>query len=362
MTSGQRTNNWRSWTIAISGMGARADNPAPGMAVARCLRQHSEFRGRLIGLGYDAMDAGLYHDISCDEAYLLPYPSMGEASLLERLQEIRNRVAFDAIIPCLDAELVNLQRLQPTLAEMGIASLMPDKATLAARDKDSLPALGAATGVEIPATRTVNDMDFFDHCHKKGWSYPLVIKGRIYGAQVVRNASEAKTACWSIAQRWGYPILVQRFIPGHEINLAAVCNADSNLLGAVMLRKRGTTDQGKAWSGIIIDDQELLDMAKILTRHLSWRGPLEVEAMRGDDGKLYLVELNPRFPSWIYMSHAVGRNLPAMLMHLLAEEKCPDLPAAKTGTLFIRHAQDLAVDFERWASMATTGNQTLPPA
>ncbi|MBF0414252.1 MAG: ATP-grasp domain-containing protein [Magnetococcales bacterium] len=362
MTSERRSNNWRTWTIAITGMGARADNPAPGLAVARCLRQHPEFRGRLIALSYDALDAGLYDDHAGDEAYLLPYPSLGEAALLERLHEIRSKVALDAIVPCLDAELDNLQRLQPALAELGIASLLPDRKTLTTRSKENLPALGAATGVATPATRIVNDMGFFDTCHQMGWSYPLVIKGRVYGAHVVRNANEAKTACWRIAQQWGYPILVQRFIPGHEVNLTAVCDGESTLLGAVMMRKRGTTDQGKAWSGITIADQELLEMAETLTRHLSWRGPLEVEALRGEDGKLYLVELNPRFPSWIYLSHAVGRNLPAVLMHLLAREQCPALPAAKTGTLFIRHAWDLAVDFERWAAMATTGNHASPPA
>ena len=48
-------------TIAITGMNA-TDNPAPGVAVARSLRQAPGFDGKLLGLGYDALDPG-FHDI-----------------------------------------------------------------------------------------------------------------------------------------------------------------------------------------------------------------------------------------------------------------------------------------------------------
>ncbi|MBF0144106.1 MAG: ATP-grasp domain-containing protein [Magnetococcales bacterium] len=357
-----RTTGWRSWNVAITGMNAQPDNPAPGMAVARCLRQHPEFHGRLIALGYDALDAGLYHEQSCDEAFLLPYPSMGEAPLLERLQEIHQAVPLDAVIPCLDAELANYQGLQPALEGMGIAAMLPSRCALAARGKERLATLCETAGIETPETRTVNDLSFFDKCHQSGWTYPLVIKGRAIDAQLAYNAEQAKAASWRIAKQYGHSVLVQRFVPGYEVNLSAVCDIESTLLGAVMMRKRATTDKGKAWAGITIEDPELLAMAQTLVSHLSWQGPLEVEALRGDDGKLYLVEINPRFPSWIYLSHAAGRNLPVLLMRLLAKESCPDLPAVKRGTQFIRHAQDVVVDLERWATMVTTGNQTPPPA
>ncbi|MEO5327623.1 MAG: ATP-grasp domain-containing protein [Magnetococcus sp. THC-1_WYH] len=355
MNTSHPRNDWRTWSIAITGMNARPDNPGPGMAVARCLREHPEFHGRLIGLGYDSLDAGIYHDSSCDTAYLLPYPSTGEESLRQRLQEIQARDHMDAIIPCLDSELINFLCLSATLSQLEITTLLPSRHSLAKRGKDRLPALCHATGVDTPETRTINDLRFFEECHESGWHYPLVVKGLFYDAQVVHHPAEAKAACWRIAQQWGYPLLVQRFIPGHEINLTAVCDADSTLLGAVMMRKRAITDKGKAWAGVSIEDHDLLAMAQTLATHLSWHGPLEVEALKGEDGKLYLVEINPRFPSWIYLSHAVGRNLPAILMHLMAQEACPGLAAPVTGTLFIRHAQDVIVSLDQLAAIATTG-------
>ena len=47
-------------TVAITGMNARADNPGPGVAVARCLREVLGFNGKIIGLGYDVLDPGLF--------------------------------------------------------------------------------------------------------------------------------------------------------------------------------------------------------------------------------------------------------------------------------------------------------------
>ena len=68
-------------------MNAKPDNPGPGCAVARCLREEVSFRGRLVGLGYESLDPGLYQRETCDSGHLLPYPATGAAALLERLDE-----------------------------------------------------------------------------------------------------------------------------------------------------------------------------------------------------------------------------------------------------------------------------------
>jgi len=62
-------------TVAVTGMNAKPDNPGPGLAVARCLKEAYGDDIRIIGLGYDVLDAGLYLHECCDSGYLLPYPS-----------------------------------------------------------------------------------------------------------------------------------------------------------------------------------------------------------------------------------------------------------------------------------------------
>lgn len=82
------SKKWADWTVAITGMNARPDHPAPGYPVARCLQDSGLFKGKIIGLGYDILDSGLHHRGISDNGYLLPYPYKGADSLLEHLNEI----------------------------------------------------------------------------------------------------------------------------------------------------------------------------------------------------------------------------------------------------------------------------------
>lgn len=46
-------------TIAVTGLNAN-DNPAPGVAILRSLQMNPPRGQRLVGLAYDALDAGIY--------------------------------------------------------------------------------------------------------------------------------------------------------------------------------------------------------------------------------------------------------------------------------------------------------------
>ena len=102
-------------TVAITGMNAKPDNPGPGLAVSRCLTESDDFKGRIVGLSYDALDPGLYLKEYCDTGSLLPYPSSGDDAFLDRLNTIHSKEKIDILIPCLDAELPSIIRLNPIM-------------------------------------------------------------------------------------------------------------------------------------------------------------------------------------------------------------------------------------------------------
>ncbi|MDD5295852.1 MAG: ATP-grasp domain-containing protein [Rhodocyclaceae bacterium] len=341
-------------TVAVTGMNGRADNPAPGMAVVRCLRE-SGLPLRIIGLGYDALDPGLYSS-GCDAGYLLPYPNAGKETVLERLAEIHAAEHLDAIIPCLDAELPVFVELESRLFGLGVRSLLPTREQLRARDKSHLAELTERLGIRYPETRPISDSGFFADCAKDGWEYPLVVKGSVYDAQVAKRPEEAVQAFRRIAAVWGLPILVQRMVEGDEFNLAGLGDGAGGLIGAVMMKKRAVTDKGKAWAGVTIHDERLLALARSVIAALRWRGPLEIEAMCGRDGNYYLIEINPRFPAWIYLSAGVGCNLPAALLAMIMGDALPALPLPEAGILFIRSACELIVPLASFESVMLAGH------
>lgn len=346
------------FTVAITGMNARADNPGPGLAVARCLRESDLLDLRYIGLSYDALDPGLYHPY-CDATYLIPYPSSGRQALKDRLLAIHEAEHIDAIIPCLDAELPNFVALEPELTSLGIKLHLPTEEQLHARDKSRLPELAKKAGVPYPEIRSITNVGFFDKCKNEGWDYPFVVKGPFYDAYIVRDEQSAITAFKKISSVWGIPLIAQRLVDGEEYNLTAVGDGEGKLLGTVMMKKRGLTEKGKAWAGICVFDQALQNMADDLARALRWRGPLEVEAMRSkEDGKYHLIEINPRFPAWIYLSAGVGRNLPALLISMMFGTERPPLPEPSIGTFFIKYAQEVILSVQGFETMMIRGDYT----
>ncbi len=346
---------WRRWNVAVTGMNCSPESPGPGYAVARCIREHPEFEGKIIGLGYDVLDAGLYARSICDAGYLVPYPSAGNAVLLERLKELHSIEHIDVIIPCLDAEIQNFIGLRQELLDMGIRMLIPSRDQFQLRAKDKLSEFCKSIGVLTPESKTITNPSFFDDCQNQGWEYPLMVKGIFYDAAMARNPVEAKAIFSKMVHSWGFPVLVQKLVHGDEFDLSAIGNGHCDMLGAVMMRKRALTEKGKAWAGVTVIEPGIAEVAGKIIRGLSWRGPFEIEVMRTHDEKVYLIEINPRFPAWIYLSHAVGRNLPVALLKVLAGQLEPEFAKPQTGTFFIRHAQELIVQLNDFESMLIDG-------
>lgn len=349
----------RTITVAVTGMNALPESPGPGLAVARCLKERYGKHVRIIGLGYDALDPGLYLAEYCDVSHLVSYPMNGSEAFLERLAGIHRSEHIDMLIPCLDAELPLLISLMPRLSAMGIRTFLPDAEQLARRTKDQLSELAALAGVNCPEMRSLTSPGFFHTCHREGWKYPLVVKGVFYDAKVVHNAEEAVAAFHKIAAEWGLPVLAQHFIAGDEYNLTAIGDGTGRLLGEVMMKKRAVTSKGKAWAGVTTLDVSLSAAAGRLADELKWRGPLEIEVMRDNNGEYHLIEINPRFPAWIYLTHGAGRNLPALLLELTLGLATSELRPAQAGTMFIRYAQETIVPLATFEDLMMLGTLDL---
>jgi carbamoyl-phosphate synthase large subunit len=342
-------------SIAVTGMNARPDNPGPGLGVAHCLKDATAFDGRIVGLGYEALDPGIHLSHYCDAGYLLPYPSSGDDVLLERLKMIRDREQIDALIPCLDAELPSVTRLAGELRSMGIQTFVPSPEQLNLRNKDRLEELASHAGITAPETKPIADPEFFFNCSREGWHYPLVVKGIFYDAEVVRSAEQGVAAFNRISSHWGLPVLVQEFLEGEEVNLTAVGDGQGRLLGAVMMRKLALTDKGKAWAGVTIADDRLYEASIRLASNIHWKGPLEVEVMKEPDGTYRLIEINPRFPAWVYLTAGAGRNVLDTLIELLRGNTPPDRGPAPAGFVYIRYAEDTIIPLREYESVIVNG-------
>lgn len=340
--------------VAVSGLHA-GENAQPGPGVIRSLREALGDRVSIVGIAYDALDSSLYAPGLLDDGVLFPYPSAGPEAWFDRLLQIRNEGGVDLLIPNLDVELPLVQRLVPRLQELGVSVVLPDTAAFQRRTKDRLPELAAQFGIAVPETVRVLDSATLAQAGAR-LGYPLVVKGPFYEAEVVHGPAEATTAFLKLSAKWGLPLLAQRFVKGEEFDVVCLGDGKGRMLGAVPMRKTMITKMGKAWGGVTIDDPALVEVARKLVCGLQWRGGCEVEALRGaTDGRIYLIEVNPRFPAWVYLATAAGCNLPLGLLRLARGEPVPDLTQYRVGISYVRHAVEAIGDLADMESLMALG-------
>jgi len=344
----------RKLTVAITGLNA-TDNPGPGVAVARALRDAPEHIGRIVGLAYDSMEPGIYQAELVDDVFLIPYLSQGSEALLRHLEHVIAQTGVDVIIPTLDSELGNFIAVEPALRALGVGLFLPTAEQLELRSKPQLTRLSENSALPVPHTLILPDVGDVESIEAEV-GYPVAMKGAFYGAEIATNVHEAIAAYHKLLAKWGGPIIAQRFIDGEsELNVVAVRDGKGGLIGAVPMKKTVLTDKGKGWAGVAIRDEALMEITRQFMATTRWRGPCEIELIRSRTGENYIIEINPRFPAWCYLSAGAGMNLPLAVAQLASGEVVKPMSDYRAGTMFVRISLDQIVDLEDFGQLTSLG-------
>ncbi len=340
--------------VAVTGLNA-IDSPGPGIPVIRALKESKMYDVRIIGLSYETLEPGIYmHDL-VDKTYQIPFPSSGKASLLTRLKYINSIEKIDVLIPNFDAELYNFITLADTLKkEMKIKTFLPTLEQFEERHKANLSDFGKKHKIKVPFGKMIYNTSEIPKL-KDEFTYPLVVKGKFYDASIAYTPEQAATYFNKISAKWGLPIIIQEMVYGQEVNVTAIGDGKGKVVGAVPMRKQYITDKGKAWSGISIDDKNLLEMTTKLFRSTKWKGGMELEIIKTTEDEYYLLEINPRFPAWVYLAVGCGQNHPEALVKLALGEEVKPFKKYDVGKMFVRYSYDLIVGLEEFEKISTLG-------
>jgi len=339
--------------IGVTGLNA-IDSPGPGVAVIRAIREGFDRPIKIVGLAYENLEPGIYMEGICDITYQISYPAAGPEVLYQVIKNIHDKEHLDVIIPNFDAELINFIQLADRLKQLGIHTFLPDLEMFNARDKVNLYAFGQEHDLFVPKDQIIYTIDSLPAIGEY-FGYPLVVKGKYYDAIVANTLEQAQKAFYKISAKWGFPIIVQQYIHGSEINIAAMGDGKGNAISIIPMRKMYITDKGKAWAGITLEDEAYIKLAEKFIAATKWRGGFELEIMKTSLDELYIMEINPRFPAWIYLSAAVGQNQPASLVKLAMGEEVTPFSEYEVGKLFIRYAWDMIVDVNSFQQFSAFG-------
>lgn len=337
-------------TLAVTGLN-NTDNPGPGVPVIRGAKESEDFDIRVIGLVYENLEPGIYMEDLCDRIFQIPYPSAGSDELIERIEQIHHQEKIDVLIPNFDAELFSFMKYEQRLLDKGIHTFLPSLKQFQEREKDQLSMYGEKYGVKVPGSMNLGTVGQISEMEDK-FDYPVMIKGQFYDAYKAENEEQVKQAFFKVSAKWGFPVIAQEFVEGTEVNVIALGDGKGNTIAAVPMRKQYITDKGKAWSGITLADDKMMELTRMLIKKTKWKGGMELELIKTNKGEYFLIEINPRIPAWVYLAVGAGQNIPDALIKLALGRDVKPMTEYKIGKMFVRYSYDLIVDLEKFAAIS----------
>jgi carbamoyl-phosphate synthase large subunit len=340
----------RSITLAVTGLN-NTDNPGPGVPFIRGVKESADFEVRVIGLVYENLEPGIYMEGLCDRIFQVPYPSAGSDELIDRIEYIHQQEKLDVIVPNFDAELFSFMKNEERLNRQGIHTFLPTLEQFQEREKHRLPEFGKKYGIKVPASLNLGSLGQITEMEDK-FDYPVMVKGQFYDAWQANNKEQVRQAFLKISAKWGLPVIAQEFVSGTEVNVVALGDGNGNTIAAVPMRKQYITDKGKAWGGITLADEKMMELTRSLISQSKWRGGMELELIKTRSGEYYLIEINPRIPAWVYLAVGAGQNIPEAVLKLALGEEVKPMRQYKIGKMFVRYSYDMLVDLEKFAAIS----------
>jgi len=77
--------------------------------------------------------------------------------------------------------------------------------------------------------------------------------------------------------------------------------------------------------------------------------------LKSSDGEYFLMEINPRFPAWCFLSAGSGLNLPWAVARMAAGEDVEPRTDYRVGTMFVRISIDQLAELSDFEQLATQG-------
>jgi carbamoyl-phosphate synthase large subunit len=254
--------------------------------------------------------------------------------------------------------------LRGLVDEHGVGAVVP----LTDLDIHVLAAAAASSKVKLPAFTPAADVceAMYDkyRCHElltelglpspptvlpgtEPESYPVIVKPRRgSGARSIHPAADRAEMEFFV----GYvkePVMIQRLMGGHEFSIDVLCDLDCRCLNAIprtMLESRG----GESIKGQVIDDRELVDLARAVAERLRFRGPGTIQVFRDPQIGIAITDVNPRFggafaaPMYAALP---GRSYPELIVRMAAGERIePHVGEFRSGGYFTRFYEQLELD------------------
>ncbi|HHX8489470.1 TPA: ATP-grasp domain-containing protein [Vibrio diabolicus] len=285
-------------------------------------KNETELINKIVGADMSNSAPALH---SCDKWHIVP--SIYDESYIDKLIEICKIEDVKALISLNDMELPILIEHENKFLEIGVKLIISNKNVIdICSDKYKTYEFGLKHNIPVPKTYINLDSALSD-IDEDILKFPLIVKPRwgsaSFGLYVVNSILELQESfeqCHSNLvdsylskfQQSTEDVIIQEFIQGIEYGVDIFNGLDTTYYGFVAKQKlsmrAGETDKATT-----VDPVRFSKSVGTIGRKLGHIGNLDCDFME-KEGKLLMLELNPRFGGGYPFSHEAGANLVKCLL------------------------------------------------
>ncbi len=300
--AGKRRGTGRSATVnlLLTCIGRRVELVRAFRQAAKALKVH------LVVHGADAswLSPALH---LVDRPHLVP--SIESGDYLNALLHLVRREGIDLLIPLIDSELPLIAACIDRFAEIGCRALISSPAVVEiCHDKLLTSRALTAAGIDTPRTRTWTEaMKLRRH------RFPYYLKPRsgsaAMGNYVIRDRDEL-----AVFGRRVTDAVVQEFVPGDEYTLDVYAGLDGRPR-CVVPRKRIEVRSGEVSKGMVVKNRAVMAVGrKVVAALRECRGVITVQCIVTPQGRIRVIEINPRFGGGAPLSIHAGADFPGWIL------------------------------------------------
>jgi len=243
-----------------------------------------------------------------------------EAVYLESVKQYVKENGIATIIPMNDEGSTFMSRFKHEIEEL-VPILLPDWDVYEkGYDKNLLMTICAEKGYPHPTTIDLEKVSY-ESITEKEMAFPAVIKpnyttgGR--GMTLVENPTELREKYPAIRKQYGECHL-QHFVKagGRQIKVQVFIDPrDGKTYTSVIHKQRFYPEKGGSSScNVTIKDDHIAEICTNVLRDIGWEGFADFDLIEDpDDGKLKIMEINPRVPACIQSAILSGMDYGVMI-------------------------------------------------
>ena len=289
-------------------------------AVGKRVQLINHLKERLYIIGTDASD------LVSSKSFVHKFykiPKYTEEGYIDTLLNICVNEKVDCLIPLYESEFLILSKNRDRFHEVGTKLILSNSEIIdICNDKNKTYEFLKKNKISCP--KVYSDKEIEEIINNGNDSvFPLIIKPKYgMGSKDIFKTNNIKEL--SFFKDYVEDNIVQQFINGEEFTVDVLCDLYGNYI-YIVPRKRLEVRSGEVVKSSTVKDESIINetikvlnsLNKIKNNDISIMGPLNIQFFKNDEGKVYLLEINPRFGGGVPLSFKAGADYSKALSNMI---------------------------------------------